>query len=55
MLLRMTPDKEPKDRRHNTEQRLRYAIRKANDRMFAILRSPAERNKPDNEPRHQPS
>ena len=55
MLLRMTPDKEPKDRRHNTERRLRYAIRKANDRMFAILKNPTERDKPGTEPRHQPS
>ena len=55
MLFQMTPDKEPKDRRHDTERRLRYAIRKANDRMFAILRNPAERHKPGNEPRPRPS
>ena len=36
--------KEPKDRRHDTERRLRYAIRKAHDRMFAILKSPGDRD-----------
>jgi hypothetical protein len=51
----MTPDKEPKDRRHNTERRLRFAIRKANDRMFAILKSPAERDKSNPEPPARPS
>jgi len=55
ILFRMIPDKVPKDRRHDTERRLRYAIRKANDRMFAILRTPAERDKPSHEPRHRPS
>ena len=38
----MTPAKEPKDRRQDKEERLRYAIRKANDRMFAVLESPPE-------------
>jgi hypothetical protein len=55
MLFPMTPDKEPKDRRHDTERRLRYAIRKANDRMFAILRTPAAQDKPSPEPRSRPS
>jgi len=50
-----TPDKEPKDRRHDTERRLRYAIRKANDRMFAILRSPGERDKTKAGSRERPS
>jgi hypothetical protein len=42
----MTPSKEtapePKDRRHDVERRIRYAIRKANDRMFAPLEKPAQ-------------
>ena len=50
----MTPQKDPKDRRLDTERRLRYAIRKANDRMFAILRSPAE-DKTKPEPHQRPS
>ncbi len=42
----MTPNKEPKDRRHDMDRRIRYAIRKANDRMFAILEQhPAEPSK----------
>ena len=46
MLFPMTPlVKEPKDRRQDTERRLRFAIRKANDRMFSILRSPGDRDK----------
>ena len=51
----MTPQKNPKDRRNDTERRLRYAIRKANDRMFAILRSPADQDKAKPEPRERPS
>ena len=51
----MTPDKDPKDRRHDTERRLRYAIRKANDRMFAILRAPAKQEKANPELRERPS
>jgi len=55
MLWAMSPDKDPKDRRHDTERRLRYAIRKANDRMFAILRTPSEQEKAKQEPRERPS
>lgn len=51
----MTPDKDPKDRRHDTERRMRYAIRKANDRMFAILRTPSEPEKAKPEARERPS
>ena len=40
-----TPAKEPKDRRRDTERRLRYAVRKANDRMFSILKGPADRDR----------
>jgi len=55
MLSTMSPDKDPKDRRHDTERRLRYAIRKANDRMFAILRTPPQQEKAQPEPRERPS
>ena len=55
MLRAMTPDKDPKDRRHDTERRLRYAIRKANDRMFAILRTAPEQQKERQAPRERPS
>jgi hypothetical protein len=51
----MVPAKAPRDRRQNKEQRLRYAIRKANDRMFAILASPpadAARAKAQERARH---
>ena len=50
----MTPQKDPKDRRLDTERRLRYAIRKAHDRMFAILRNPGE-DKAKPEPHQRPS
>lgn len=42
MLAPMSPAKEPKDRRQDKEERLRYAIRKANDRMFVVLESPPD-------------
>jgi hypothetical protein len=50
----MNPAKEPKDRRQDKQQRLRYAIRKANDRMFAVLESPQEpaKAKPEEPVRH---
>ena len=47
----MNPAKEPKDRRQNKEERLRYAIRKANDRMFAVLQTPKPKEQ-DSEQRH---
>ena len=49
----MTPAKEPKDRRQNKVERLRYAIRKANDRMFAVLeKRPEPESKPQDRERH---
>lgn len=38
----MNPAKEPdpRERRRDKAERLRYAIRKANDRMFAVLQTP---------------
>jgi hypothetical protein len=35
------PQKLPEERRQNIEQRLRIAVRRAHDPMFAILRNPA--------------
>ena len=51
MLFAMNPAKEPKDRRHDKAERLRFAIRKANDRMFAVLQTPKPKE-PAPEPRH---
>ena len=50
----MTPDKQPKDRRQNKEERLRYAIRKANDRMFSHLerRPEPDESKPQDRQPH---
>ena len=46
----MTPAKEPKDRRQDKAERLRYAIRKANDRMFAVLETVPDSTKAKDEP-----
>lgn len=34
------PGTRTKDRRRDQAQRLRYAVRKAHDRLFSILRTP---------------
>jgi hypothetical protein len=49
----MTPAKEPQDRRQDKEARMRFAIRKANDRMFAALeKRPEPQAKPEGRERH---
>jgi hypothetical protein len=42
----MTLVKEPRDRRQDVERRIRYAIRKAHDRMFAPLQTSVQRDRP---------
>ena len=50
----MTPDKAPKDRRQDTQARIRYAIRKAHDRMFSVLEKTADpqKTRPGEQERH---
>jgi hypothetical protein len=47
----MNAPKPPQDRRQDTRQRLRIAVRKAHDRMFALLKSPPGEKRGDPTPR----
>ncbi len=49
-----SPAKAPKDRRQDTQARIRFALRKVHDRMFSVNEKPAEppKPKPEKQERH---